>query len=704
MPRRQPVPRFALVLLGLLAGSGAFGAIAIGSDPGEGSVSLEQRQTGWSGKSFAVGASMSRQVCSVPSDELCDRFQLTVDVDAAHWEANRGGAEVVIAWEDEADDFDLHVLDSEGNLVGSSARGGTTSERVLIEDASGTYDVVVNPYQVTDSGYAGGVLLESRARVDETDGDIPTEPVSDVACEDGKAGPFPCKDVDLAGFLPIPELNDGVATDTLGDPVHLNDIWGWTDPQTRREYALVGKTNGTAFVDITDASAPRYLGSLRSHQPVETLFKTWRDVKVHDGHAFIVSEEPAHGMQVFDLTRLRGVTEPQEWTEDAHYALFGNAHNIAINEDSGFAYAIGTSTCQGGPHIVDVREPKAPSFAGCVFEDGYTHDTQCVNYAGPDERFAGREICFNSNEDTLTIVDVTDKLAPVQLSRTEYEGAAYTHQGWLSRDGAHFLVNDELDEQESGQPTTTRIFDVSKLDRPALKGAYRAGVASIDHNLYTKGDLVYEANYRSGLRVLDGARVADGELREVGFFDVYPPDDEAEFNGAWSNFPYYASNTVVVSGIEQGLFVLKPRAGAEEPGGAPVPPAPPAPVTAPETAAPAVTATNAFVRTATRPVIARVPLRASRRGAVRLRIRCAANAGSRCLGRVTLRAGGRSAGSRRFAIPGARTSAVTVRLNRAAKRRLARRGALRTRVVVSSRGSDGVTRRASRTVRLRAPR
>jgi choice-of-anchor B domain-containing protein len=581
------MPRAALLtLLALLAVSGVLGAVAFGSDPDAGSVSLDQTATGWNGKHFALGVTPARQLCDV-SDQLCDRFELTVDVDESHWDSHAGGVQVTIQWPDEADDFDLYVLDSEGAVVGSSAVGGTTSERVLIEKASGTYQVVVSPYQVTDGDYKGGAYVESRADVPAAAG-APDQPLSGVRCEGGKAGPFPCRNVDLDGFLPVTALNDGEATDTLGDPVELNDIWGWTDAQTGREYALVGKTNGTAFVDVTDPKAPRYLGSLRTHHPVETLFKTWRDIKVYKDHAYIVSEEPLHGMQVFDLTRLRGVTAPKAWTEDAHYPLVGNTHNIAINEESGFAYLIGTSTCQGGPHIVDIRNPKLPLPAGCVFQDGYTHDTQCVNYDGPDERFHGREICFNSNEDTVTIVDVTDKLNPVQLSRTGYDGAAYTHQGWLTADGRYFLMNDELDEQESGAPTTTRIFDVSRLDSPILTGQYRAKVASIDHNLYTRGDRVFEANYRSGLRVLDGSDVASGRMSEVGFFDVYPADDEAEFNGAWSNYPYFASGTVVVSGIEQGLFVLRPTGDAAVSRGA----APAAPA-APSAGAPVARAASA---------------------------------------------------------------------------------------------------------------
>ncbi len=390
-------------------------------------------------------------------------------------------------------------------------------------------------------------MSESRARADGAGEGVPDEPVFNLTCEAGRAGPFPCRAISLESFLPLSAIGGGGG----------NDIWGWTDSETGREYALMGKTTGTAFVDLAAPDRPVYLGDLPSHQR-DTEFSTWRDIKVHADHAFIVSEKAGHGMQVFDLTRLRGVTEPRAWTEDAHYDRFSTAHNIAINEDTGFAYAVGTNTCAGGLHMIDVRTPTRPSFAGCYSEDGYTHDTQAVTYHGPDARFAGREICFSSNEDTLTIVDVTDKRSPRRLSRTPYEGSAYTHQGWLTEDHRHFLLGDELDEVRRGVPTTTYVFDVAELTAPALLTAHRAETPAIDHNIYTKGDRVYQANYRAGLRILDSSRIADGELRETAFFDIYPEDDAAEFNGAWSSYPYFESGIVIVSGIEQGLFVLRP--------------------------------------------------------------------------------------------------------------------------------------------------
>lgn len=67
---------------------------------------------------------------------------------------------------------------------------------------------------------------------------------------------------------------------------------------------------------------------------------------------------------------------------------------------------------------------------------------------------------------------------------------------------------------------------------------------------------------REERRAVDAARilslegVAVGVLREIGFFDIYPADDAAEFNGAWSVCPFLASGNIVLSGIEQGLFVV----------------------------------------------------------------------------------------------------------------------------------------------------
>jgi choice-of-anchor B domain-containing protein len=297
------------------------------------------------------------------------------------------------------------------------------------------------------------------------------------------------------------------------------------------------------------------LGTLPTH----TTDSPWRDVKVYADHALIVSEAAGHGMQVFDLTQLLTVVSPPvTFTETAHYPEFGEAHNVVVNEETGYAYAVGTATCSGGLHMVDLQNPLSPVFAGCFSADGYTHDAQCVVYGGPDATHVGREICFNANGDTLTIVDVESKVAPLELSRTGYDGARYVHQGWLTRNHRYFLLDDELDEIFDDHATYTYVFDVQDLDSPTLVGHFTSTSTAIDHNLYVRGAYVFQANYRSGLRILRIDDLAEAQMTQVAFFDTYPADDLPEFDGAWSVYPYFESGNVVVSAIGEGLFVLRP--------------------------------------------------------------------------------------------------------------------------------------------------
>ena len=151
----------------------------------------------------------------------------------------------------------------------------------------------------------------------------------DVPCAGGTAGPFPCAGVDLVSYLPLSALG--------ADPgVELNDMWGWRDASTDREYALVGRSDGVTFVDVTDAANPRALGHLPSAAPPSI----WRDVKVYADHAYVVADgAPGHGIQVFDLTRLRDVEVFTTFTADARYTGVSSVHNIAIDEATGFAYA-----------------------------------------------------------------------------------------------------------------------------------------------------------------------------------------------------------------------------------------------------------------------------------------------------------------------------------------------------------------------------
>merc|ERR1719221_1121244 len=141
---------------------------------------------------------------------------------------------------------------------------------------------------------------------------------------------------------------------------------------------------------------------------------------------------------------------------------------------------------------MDVSLPQ-PTYLGCGDNDGYTHDAQCVTYHGPDADFVGHEICFAFNEDTVTIMDVTDANNVRLLSKTGYPNSQYTHQGWVDEQHEYLYFDDELDEMRGRvSKTTTYIMDVRDLNSPALLDTYTATTNAIDHNLYIKNGHVYQ--------------------------------------------------------------------------------------------------------------------------------------------------------------------------------------------------------------------
>ena len=378
-------------------------------------------------------------------------------------------------------------------------------------------------------------------------------------CKDGKAGGFPCKELDLMARL---KRNQIGASGGI-----VNDLWGWTDRKTGTEWALVGHSYGTSFISLKKPLKPEYVGILPRTSDANPSI--WRDIKVYRDHAFIVSDAAGeHGMQVFDLTRLRDVDDPPEtFTPTTTYHRIHSAHNIVINEETGFAYSVGGSgggrTCGGGLHMIDISTPSDPEFAGCFAHkgtgrtgSGYTHDAVCVVYRGPDSEHRAREVCFGSNETRLSIVDVSDKGEPEALAAAAYPDVGYAHQGWLDDDHEYLYMNDEFDEFGNQPNTRTLVWDIRDLDDPVVAEEFFHETEASDHNLYVAGDFMYQSNYMIGLRILS---IADREDPvEVAFFDTEPGGSNGpSMNGSWSNYPFFASGVIAVTSMGKGVFFLK---------------------------------------------------------------------------------------------------------------------------------------------------
>ena len=346
---------------------------------------------------------------------------------------------------------------------------------------------------------------------------------------------FPASNVTLESWLPLSSL-DGAASG--------NDIWGYVAP-SGREYAIIGTSSSTVFVEVTD---PGNAQVVSVHPGQNSL---WRDIKTYRDYAYSVTEGGG-GIQVFDLGQIDSGTVTLANT------IFdggtGQTHNVAIDEISGFLYRTGGGG--QGLRIYDLADPANPDYLRSWFQR-YVHDAQIVTYT--DGPYAGRQIAFicgglnNGFGDTrLSVLDVTNKFDIVTLSSTAYPDRAYAHQGWLDPGRRFYYLGDELDEDGS-LDTTTHIIDISELDRARYIRSFTNGNNAIGHNLFTVDDLIYAANYTSGLRVWDASDPYDPV--EIGFFDTWPNNDNDSFNGLWGVYPYLPSGNVIGSDLERGLFV-----------------------------------------------------------------------------------------------------------------------------------------------------
>jgi len=347
---------------------------------------------------------------------------------------------------------------------------------------------------------------------------------------------YASRGVELLSHVPLDRFSSG--------SLRANDVWGYTSPRGR-EYAIIGLSEGTGFVDVTNPFDPVVVADIPDAASI------WSDIAVYGHYAYNVNESGG-GMQVIDLREI----------DDGAVSLFDSltdsfldtAHTIAINAASGFAYLGGANVDGGGLLAIDLADPAHPRLAGS-WDEHYVHDTTVVSYeVGP---YAGREIAFNfCGPAGVSIVDVTNKANMWTITEFQYPNLTYCHQGWLSPDRRYLFIDDELDElhQPEVMTTTTYVLDVSVIEEPTFFTSFTNGVCAIDHNLMVRGPHVYEANYTSGVRVYRANPPESAE--EVAFFDTHPEGNAPTFDGVWSVFTDFPSGVVVTSDIERGLFVL----------------------------------------------------------------------------------------------------------------------------------------------------
>lgn len=317
---------------------------------------------------------------------------------------------------------------------------------------------------------------------------------------------------------------------------YYSECWGFT--LLDEEYAVISSTLGTHIYDITDAKNSYQAAFIAN--PVNGFNSNWRDFHDYNGFLYIVNDGVPGVLQIVDLRRLPiEVSVVYESDE-----FFEAAHNIYIDTTSAKLYVCGGTTANGQAFdlgIYDISNPQKPEFLNSYTEFGYIHDCFVRN----DTAYLA-----SPNKQALIVANFEDVYSPKTLGNlTNYPTAGYTHAGWLSQNGQHFVLSDET------YGSNLKLLDVAELDDIKVLSQFSSGVSdsSMVHNPIIIDHLVFVSYYNDGLQVFD---ISDPQnVEKVGFYDTYPNERKGGYRGAWGVYPF-KSGKVVVSDRQTGLYVL----------------------------------------------------------------------------------------------------------------------------------------------------
>lgn len=305
--------------------------------------------------------------------------------------------------------------------------------------------------------------------------------------------------------------------------------WGYTAPDGR-EYALLGVRTGTSIVDITDAP------QLKEIAFIPSVKNTWKEIKTYKNYAYVTTEGD-QGLQIIDLSDL-----PRSAQLAVTSKVFKSAHNLYVDDEAGVLYATGGEA--ESVRIFSLADPLKPIQTAMMDSPNYVHDIFVrKGRAYLSEMFIG----------SFAIFEVSNISDPKLVKRQKVPNAGLVHNAWLTHDDRYLMTTEET----SGK--TVKFWDLENLNDIKMVSEY-LGPSKLAHNTHIKGNFAYISHYGSELRIVD---VSDPlHPIEAASFDKNSLD-ETEFVGAWGAYPYFKSGKVVISDIEDGLYVVQFEGGRE---------------------------------------------------------------------------------------------------------------------------------------------
>jgi choice-of-anchor B domain-containing protein len=355
-------------------------------------------------------------------------------------------------------------------------------------------------------------------------------------------GPYPSSNINLIGFI-NPET-------VSASGVKYSGCWGYNQTSKNKEYAVVGSSRGTYFIDITAPATPTvcdYVAGTSSPG-------VWREVNIYQNYAYVVSDNsPPNSFQIIDMQYLPDSVHVVHNSNSVH---FERGHQVYV--DGNKLYVAGIRFQGSGSanmRVYSLATPSAPVLLRTLSQDypsiTYVHDM----FVRRDTVYAhcgnqGLHVYRFTASNTFSAIG----------SLTGYADAGYCHSGSITNDGKTFIMCDEV-------PTGLRIksLNVSNLSNITMNALFRPNTNSqfVGHNPYVVGNkYAFVSCYQDGLYLYDISSPATPTI--AGFFDTHPQGGasagnnygSSSYNGNWGAFPYFKSGLILACDMQNGVFIL----------------------------------------------------------------------------------------------------------------------------------------------------
>lgn len=358
-----------------------------------------------------------------------------------------------------------------------------------------------------------------------------------------KAQIYPGLNITLLAHL------DPEKDNTNADGRKYSGCWGWAQTAKNKEYAIVGTSNQTYFIDVTNPTNPLIVDSVKGKR----IGGTYREIKTYQNYCYLVSDDiPPNSFQIVDMQYL---PDSVHIVHDGT-TYFERCHTIFIDNDKlycGVPKDV-TTGYQSPMRVYSLANPEAPLLLRNLEDDidlsiiDYVHDIFVRN----DTIFAscgwkGLQILnFNTSSNTFSILQ----------SYAGYPYNGFNHSSWQTDDRKTIVFTDE-----SPASLPAKVIDVSNINNMTIVDTINSHPLATPHNPYIVGNnWCWMSTYQDGLYLYNISNPANTTV--YGFFDTCPQYGDNDnfstdaYKGNWGAYPYLPSKIIIACDMQNGIFIL----------------------------------------------------------------------------------------------------------------------------------------------------